>query len=99
MLEYPEVSDASAYGVTKPAATEALFNSIRNGTAIINYIGHGSAFQLAQKIIISKMENIKTNGRMPLWIMLNDLENMMPLWIVGTCSFGHFDELNLLEKN
>jgi len=37
MLEYPEVSDASAYGVTKPAATEALFNSIRNGTAIINY--------------------------------------------------------------
>ena len=29
MLEYPEVSDASAYGVTKPAATEALFNSIR----------------------------------------------------------------------
>ena len=29
MLEYPEVSDASAYGVTKPAATEALFNSIK----------------------------------------------------------------------
>ena len=52
MLEYPEVSDASAYGVTKPAATEALFNSIRNGTAIINYIGHGSAFQLAQEKLL-----------------------------------------------
>ena len=83
MLEYPEVSDASAYGVTKPAATEALFNSIRNGTAVINYIGHGSAFQLAQEKLLylnrGDLENIKTNGR-------------MPLWIVGTCSFGHFDD-------
>ena len=83
MLEYPEVSDASAYGVTKPAATEALFNSIRNGTAIINYIGHGSAFQLAQEKLLylnrGDLESIKTNGR-------------MPLWIVGTCSFGHFDD-------
>ena len=83
MLEYPEVNDASAYGVTKPAATEALFNSIRNGTAIINYIGHGSAFQLAQEKLLDlnrgDLEHIKTNGR-------------MPLWIVGTCSFGHFDD-------
>ena len=83
MLEYPEVSDASAYGVTKPAATEALFRSIRNGTAIINYIGHGSAFQLAQEKLLylnrGDLESIKTNGR-------------MPLWIVGTCSFGHFDD-------
>ena len=83
MLEYPEVSDASAYGVTKPAATEALFNSLKNGTAIINYIGHGSAFQLAQEKLLylnrGDLENIKTNGR-------------MPLWIVGTCSFGHFDD-------
>ena len=83
MLEYPEVSDASAYGVTKPAATEALLNSIRNGTAIINYIGHGSASQLAQEKLLylnrGDLESIKTNGR-------------MPLWIVGTCSFGHFDD-------
>ncbi len=83
MLEYPEVSDASAYGVTKPAATEALLNSISNGTAIINYIGHGSAFQLAQEKLLylnrGDLESIKTNGR-------------MPLWIVGTCSFGHFDD-------
>ena len=83
MLEYPEVSDASAYGVTKPAATEALFNSMRNGTGIVNYIGHGSAFQLAQEKLLDlnrgDLEKIKTNGR-------------MPLWIVGTCSFGHFDD-------
>ena len=29
MMEYPEVSDASAYGVIKPEATEALFSNPR----------------------------------------------------------------------
>ncbi len=83
MLEYPEVSDASAYGVIKPEATEALLNSISSGTAIINYIGHGSAFQLAQEKLLyinrGDIDNIKTNSK-------------MPLWVVGTCSFGHFDD-------
>ena len=83
MLEYPEVSDASAYGVVKPDATEAVFKSLNNGTSIINYIGHGSAFQLAQEKLLylyrGDIEKIKTNYK-------------MPLWIVGTCSFGHFDD-------
>ena len=82
MLEYPEVSDASAYGVTKPEATEAILNSLSNGTSIINYIGHGSAFQLAQEKLLylnrGDLEKIKTNSK-------------LPIWIVGTCSFGHFD--------
>ena len=83
MLEYPEVSDASAYGVTKPDATEAVYNALRNGTGIINYIGHGSAFQLAQEKLLylnrGDLDKIKTNEQ-------------LPLWIVGTCSFGHFDD-------
>ncbi len=83
MLEYPEVSDASAYGVTKPDATEAILNSLSNGTSIINYIGHGSAFQLAQEKLLylnrGDLEKIKTNSK-------------LPIWIVGTCSFGHFDD-------
>jgi len=83
MLEYPEVSDASAYGVVKPDATEAVFKSLNNGTSIINYIGHGSAFQLAQEKLLylnrGDIDNIKTNFK-------------LPIWIVGTCSFGHFDD-------
>ena len=83
MLEYPEVSDASAYGVVKPEATEAVYKSLNNGISIINYIGHGSAFQLAQEKLLymnrGDIDNIKTNYK-------------MPLWIVGTCSFGHFDD-------
>ena len=49
MMEYPEKNDASAYGVIKPEATEALLNSLNNGTAIVSYIGHGLPFQLAKR--------------------------------------------------
>ena len=83
MMEYPEVSDASAYGVIKPAATEALFNSLSSGTAIISYIGHGSAYQLAQEKLLhmdrGDLNQINTGTK-------------LPLWVVGTCSFGHFDD-------
>ena len=41
MMEYPEISDASAYGVIKPDATNALLNALNSGTAIVSYIGHG----------------------------------------------------------
>ena len=52
MMEYPEVSDASAYGVVKPDATNAVFNALSSGTAIISYIGHGSPYQLAQEKLL-----------------------------------------------
>ena len=52
MMEYPEVGDASAYGVVKPDATNALLNSINNETALISYIGHGSPTQLAQEKLL-----------------------------------------------
>ena len=83
MIEYPEVSDASAYGVLKPEATEALFNYLNYGTAIISYIGHGSPTQLAQEKLLElsrgDLNQIQTGTK-------------LPLWIVGTCSFGHFDD-------
>ncbi len=83
MMEYPEVSDASAYGVIKPDATEALMNTLNSGTAIISYIGHGSPYQLAQERLLDMnrgdINQINTG-------------NKFPLWIVGTCSFGHFDD-------
>jgi len=83
MLEYPEVGDASAYGVIKPDATRDLFNYLNDGTAIISYIGHGSPTQLAQ-------ERLLDLGRGDL----NQINNSgkLPIWIVGTCSFGHFDD-------
>ena len=83
MMDYPEVGDASAYGVVKPEATEELIESINRGTAIISYIGHGSPTQLAQEKLLAldrgDMNKINNSGK-------------LPLWIVGTCSFGHFDD-------
>ena len=83
MMEYPEVNDASAYGVIKPDATESLFNTLKNGTAIISYIGHGSPYQLAQEKLLDlnrgDINQINTGAK-------------LPLWIVGTCSFGWFDD-------
>ena len=83
MMEFPEVGDASAYGVIKPTATQAVFDILSSGTAIISYIGHGSPIQLAQEKL--------------LYIDRGDINNIntglkLPLWIVGTCSFGHFDD-------
>mgnify|MGYP003730357035 CR=1 FL=1 len=84
MLEYPEVSDASTYGVSKPDATEALLNVLQDGTAIINYIGHGSSSQWAQEALIIQSRDLQSiNTGMKL-----------PLWIAGTCSWGHFDQLD-----
>ena len=83
MMEYPEVSNSSLYGVIKPDATEELLNLLSEGTSIINYIGHGSAHQWAQERLLYQdddLNNINTN-------------EMLPLWIAGTCSWGHFDEI------
>ncbi len=82
MLEYPEVSDASSYGVIKPDATEALFDILTEGTAIINYIGHGSEHQWAQeKLLVQDRGDIDQI----------DTDMKLPVWIAGTCSWGHFD--------
>ncbi len=86
MLEYPEVSDASSYGVIKPDATNALMEILSEGTAIINYIGHGSEHQWAQEKLLVQdrgdIERISTNMK-------------LPIWIAGTCSWGHFDFLDV----
>ena len=83
LIEYPETSDESVYGVIKPDATQAFFNYLNSGTAIISYIGHGSPYQLAQEKLLSydrgDLNKINTGKK-------------LPLWIVGTCSFGYFDD-------
>ncbi len=85
MLEYPEESDASAYGVVKPAATQALFDALNRGTALISYIGHGSAHLWAQEKLLDQsrgdINSINTGNR-------------LPVWIAATCSWGHFDAID-----
>lgn len=84
MMEFPEVSDASSYGVIKPDATQALFDLLKEGTGIINYIGHGSAHQWAQeKLLYQDRGDVNAI----------DTGMKLPIWIAGTCSWGHFDNI------
>ena len=85
MLEFPEESDATSFGVAKPQATSALFDILEKNTAIVNYIGHGSAHQWAQERLLYQdrgdLQAIETGMK-------------LPLWIAGTCSWGHFDNID-----
>jgi len=86
MVDFPEVLDNTTFGVTKPAATQALFNEISAGTAIINFIGHGNPTQWAQEKLLIINED------------RNDINSMhaelkLPIWIAGTCSWGQFDAI------
>ncbi|RMF06158.1 MAG: T9SS C-terminal target domain-containing protein [Candidatus Neomarinimicrobiota bacterium] len=68
--------------MVKPDATEALFRQVREGTAIINYIGHGSEHQWAQERLL--FQDRGDVARIQTGMKLH-------LWIAGTCSWGHFD--------
>jgi len=84
MLEFPEESNTTSFGVAKPEATAELFDILEKGTAIINYIGHGSAHQWAQERLLYQdrgdLRSINTGMK-------------LPIWIAGTCSWGHFDNI------
>ena len=86
LVDYPEVSDGSAFGVIKPEATQALFDQISAGTAIINFIGHGNPTQWAQEklLIINETRND---------IQFIKAEMKLPIWVAGTCNWGHFDQI------
>lgn len=84
MLEYPEVSDASTYGVSKPDATRALLDALKKGTSIINYIGHGSSSQWAQENLLGQSRDAQSI----------DTGMKLPIWIAGTCSWGFFDQVD-----
>ena len=86
MVDYPEVNDGSTFGVTKPSATQALFDQIYSGTALINFIGHGNATQWAQEKLLIINENRND--------ILSIKANMkLPIWVAGTCNWGHFDAI------
>jgi len=66
---------------TQPELTTNIINTINNGVGIINYIGHGTHETLADEDILKMdrdMDLIDVNGK-------------LPIWVIGTCSFGNYD--------
>ena len=73
---------------TQPEFTNSLIQYINKGLGIINYIGHGTSEFLAD-------ENILTYSNIDLISIEN---NKLPIWIVGTCSFGDYINQNCFAE-
>ena len=78
-IEYDMIQTSSGY--RQPEVTEDILNAINSGVGIINYIGHGSETNLADELILDMNRDID----------LIQTNNKPPIWIVGTCSFGQYN--------
>ena len=87
LVKYDDVSEGSSLNITKPSATEELIKAINQGTSIVNYIGHGNSTQWAQEKLLMIDENRND-------INLINTDMKLPLWIAGTCNWGHFDKID-----
>lgn len=63
-----------------PTVNNEISNSIKQGTLIVNYSGHGSPEKLAHESIVTK-EDVDT------WNNIN-----LPVFVTATCSFSKWDD-------
>ena len=75
--------------ITKPQMTSDVIDFINQGAGLINYIGHGSETTLGGEKIIDMdrdLNHICDTGT------LCKEEQKPAIWVVGTCSFGKYDQ-------
>ncbi|MBL3657094.1 type IX secretion system sortase PorU [Fulvivirga sediminis] len=79
--------DASAPSIKSPEMVEAINASIKKGTLIMNYTGHGGKNVWAQETILNipQIEN---------W----DNKNRLPLFVTATCEFGRHDDISAIRS-
>ena len=75
---YPSV--VTARGRLRPQATEAIRESIEEGTLVWNYSGHGGPTGLGDEEYLT--EDL---------VASLDNADRLPVWVTATCSFGKFD--------
>lgn len=64
-----------------PQATAALKTRIKEGTFLINFLGHGNENLWTEEEIITKDEIAELTNR-----------NKLPIFVTATCEFGRFDD-------
>ena len=72
----------------QPELNNRIIQKINNGLSIVNYIGHGTSSILADEDILTLSD-------------LNQIsiqDNKLPIWIVGTCSFGNYLNENCFSE-
>ncbi len=85
LSQYPDVITAS--GRRKPRATEALLNTVNNGTLILNYIGHGNESVWAHEEVFSQAS------------ILPQFTNYKKLFVLiaATCDFALYDDPSIVS--
>lgn len=97
-LNHPEINvnklyldayklESTVAGNRFPTLNEALLNSFYSGSLIINYVGHGSVYQLSESRVLTKA-------------IIQDLKNSdrLPLFISATCEFTRFDDPSFVSS-
>ena len=71
----------------QPELTNDVINTLNEGVAMINYIGHGSPTTLADEQILDMDRDLG---------QIQDLNHA--IWVVGTCKFGWYDGKDAMSE-
>ncbi|MEP1034585.1 type IX secretion system sortase PorU [Ekhidna sp.] len=73
--------EASGSSEKSPQANSALKTRIKNGTFVVNYIGHGNERLWMEEEILTKADIDQLTNR-----------NRLPIFVTATCEFGRYDD-------
>jgi hypothetical protein len=78
--------ESTVAGTRSPALNSELTSGFNSGTLIINYVGHGSEYQLSESRIVTVAS-------------INELRNSdrLPVFVSATCEFTRFDNPALVS--
>jgi hypothetical protein len=81
LSSYPEIANPD---VTSPKTKSAIDETIRLGTLILNYTGHGGETGWTNEKILDTKQITEWNNK-----------EKLPLFVTATCEFGKYDNPNL----
>ena len=79
-IDYTPIQNSD--GLLHTDLTNDIIENINNGVSLINYIGHGNHRTLADEKILDMDRDLN---------LINSQNYKLPIWVVGTCSFGEYD--------
>ena len=88
-------SENGADGLLQPELTMNILDIINDGIGLINYIGHGSTTTLSDEKIIDMDRDL--NRICPAYSECATA-GRLPIWVVGTCSFGQYDGFDTMSE-
>jgi hypothetical protein len=75
---------------TLPEMTEDIIDKINSGLAWLNYIGHGNETTMGDELILDMERDLS---------LISSIEGKLPVWVVGSCDLGHYDNADCFAEN